>query len=185
MSCGYSLDLVASYDSNKDKHTFYRGTDCTKKLCDDLKDQAMELINTEKKEMIPLTDYEKWEYETLNYCHICNRKFCTDKNGKSIYEVYHKVRDHCHYTREFRGAAHNICNLRYREQREIPVVLHNGSNYNYHLIIKELAERFEGQLDCLGENTEKYITFSVLLKKEIKKKKLVTYKLRFIDSSRL
>ena len=65
------------------------------------------------------------------------------------------------------------------------MVLHNGSNYNNHLIIKELAERFEGQLDCLGENTEKYITFSILLKKEIKKKKLVTYKLRFIDSSRL
>ena len=69
-------------------------------------------------------------------------------------------------------------------QREIPVVLHNGSNYDYHLIIKELAEKFKGNIDCLGENTEKYITFSVPLKKEIKDKKLVTYKLRFINSSR-
>ena len=68
--------------------------------------------------------------------------------------------------------------------REIPVVLHNGSNYNYHLIIKELAEKFKGNIDCLGENTEKYLTFSIPLKKEIKDKKLVTYKLRFIDSSR-
>ena len=184
MSCGYSLDLVASYDSNKDKHTFYRGTDCTKKSCD-LEDQAMEVINTENKEMIPLTDYEKWEYETQNYCHICKGTFCTDNNDKSIYEVYHKVRDHCHYTRKFRGALHNICNLRYREQREIPVVLHIGSNYDYHLLIKELAEILEGQLDCLVENTEKYITFSVTLKKEIKNKKLVTYKLSFVDSSRL
>ena len=64
------------------------------------------------------------------------------------------------------------------------MVLHNGSNYDYHLIIKELAEKFKGNIDCLDENTEKYITFSVPLKKEIKNKKLVTYKLRFIDSSR-
>ena len=63
-------------------------------------------------------------------------------------------------------------------------MLHNGCNYDYHLIIKELAEKFKGNIDCLGENTEKYITFSVPLKKEFKNKKLVTYKLRFIDSSR-
>ena len=63
--------------------------------------------------------------------------------------------------------AHNIYNLRYKVQREIPVALHNGSNYDYHLIFKELAEKFEAQLNCLGENTEKYITFSVPLKKEI------------------
>ena len=49
MPCGYSLDLVTSYDLNKDKHTFYRGTNSTKKLCDDLKDQAMDITNTEKK----------------------------------------------------------------------------------------------------------------------------------------
>ena len=134
--------------------------------------------------MMPLTDYEKWEYEMHNYCQMCKRKFCYDKKDKSKYEVNHKVRDHCHYTRKFRGAAHNICNLRYKVRREIPVVLHNGSNYDFHLIIKEFAKKFEGQLDCLGENTEKYITFSVTVKKEIKNKILVTYKLRLIDSSR-
>ena len=158
--CGYSLDLVTSYDLNKNKHSYYRGTDCIKILCEDLKNLAMEVINLEKKEMIPLTDYEKRHYETRNYCHICKRKFCYDKEDKSKYKIYHKVRDHCHYTRKFRGAAHNICILRYKVQREIPVVLHNGSNYDYHLIIKELAETFEGQLDCLGENTEKYNFFS-------------------------
>ena len=134
--------------------------------------------------MMPLTDYEKWEYEMHNYCQMCKRKFCYDKKDKSKYEVNHKVRDHCHYTRKFRGAAHNICNLRYKVRREIPVVLHNGSNYDFHLIIKESAKKFEGQLDCLGENTEKYITFSVTVKKEIKNKILVTCKLRLIDSSR-
>ena len=48
------------------------------------------------------------------------------------------------------------------------MVLHNGSNYNYHLIIKEIAEKFKGNIDFLDENTEKYITFSVPLKKKLK-----------------
>ena len=83
---------------------------------------------------------------------------------------YHKVRDHCHYTEKYRGAAHDICNLRYKITKEIPVVLYNGPTYDYHFIIKELAEEFEGELECLGENTEKNITFSVPIKKEITKK---------------
>ena len=42
---------------------------------------------------------------------------------------------------------------------EIAVVFHNGSNYDYHFIIKELASEFEGKFEYLGENTEKYKTF--------------------------
>ena len=52
---------------------------------------------------------------------------------------------------------------------EIPVVFHNGSNYDYHFIIKELANKLLGQLECLGENTEKYKTFSVPIEKEVTK----------------
>ena len=48
---------------------------------------------------------------------------------------------------------------------EIPVVFHNGLNYDYLFIIKELANEFEGQFECLGENTEKYKTFSVPIEK--------------------
>ena len=60
----------------------------------------------------------------------------------------------------YRGAAHNICNLRYKIPKEIPVVFHNGSTYDYHFIIKELVKEFYGNFECLGENTEKYITCS-------------------------
>ena len=96
-----------------------------------------------------------------------------------------KVKDHCHYTGKYRGAAHNICNLRYKVPKEIPVVFHNGSTYDYHFIIKELAKEFDGNFDCLGENTEKYITFSVPLKKKIENKDIeINYKIKFIDSCR-
>ena len=47
-------------------------------------------------------------------------------------------------------------------------------------------KEFEGNFDCLGENTEKYITFSVPLKKKIENKNLeITYKTKFIDSFRI
>ena len=49
-------------------------------------------------------------------------------------------------------------------------MFHNGSTYDYHFIIKELAEEFEGEFECFGENTEKSVTFSVPIKKEISKK---------------
>ena len=77
-----------------------------------------------------------------------------------------------------------ICNLRYKKSKEIPAVFHNGSTYDYHFIIKQLAKEFDGQFECLGENTEKYITFSVPIKKELDNSKTITYKLKFIDSFR-
>ena len=71
--------------------------------------------------------------------------------------------------------------MRYKIPKEIPVVFHIGSTYDNHFIIKE----FEGNFECLGENTEKYITFSVLIKKKIENKDLeIKYKLKFIDSYR-
>ena len=79
----------------------------------------------------------------------------------------------------------DINNLRYKVPKEILVVFHNGSTYDYHFIIKELAKEFEGNFECLGENTEKYITFSVPIKKKIENKDLeITYKIKFIDSYR-
>ena len=71
-------------------------------------------------------------------------------------------------------ATHSICNLRYKVPQEIPVKIHNGSKYDYHFIIRELAEDFKGQFECLGKNTEKYITFSVPIKKEHDNGKTIT-----------
>ena len=81
--------------------------------------------------------------------------------------------------------AHNICNLRYKVPKEIPVAFHNGPTYDYHFIIKELVKEFNGNFDCLGVNTEKYIAFSVPLKKKIENKDIkINYKMKFIDSCR-
>ena len=122
----------------------------------------------------------KKEEKMHNKQKICKKRFSIDDNNKK----YHRVRDHCHYTGKCRGAAHSICNLRYKTPKEIPVVFHNGSTYDYHFIIKELAEEFEGQFECLKENVEKYVNFSVPIKKELDDGKSITYKIKFIDSFR-
>ena len=91
--------------------------------------------------------------------------FCDNKNQKKRFKLYKKVRYHCHFTGKCRGAAHSICNLNYKIPKELPVKIHNGSKYDYHFIIKELAEEFRGEdFECLVENTEKYISFSVPIK---------------------
>ena len=104
-----------------------------------------------------------------------------DKNNNKEFKLKQKVRDHCHYTGKYRGVAHSICNLRYKIPKEIPVVFHNGSTFDYHFIIKWLAKELKGYFECLGENTEKYITFSVPSKEGQDNGKTTTYKLKFID----
>ena len=117
-----------------------------------------------------------------------------------------KVRDHCYYTGKYRGAAHSNCNLKYRTEKKIPVVFNNGSTYDYNFIINKLATEFKYYSESLGKNTEKYIIFSVSIKKVLdkdkkddndsdndknkkkdkgKKAKLIRYGLSFIDSCRL
>ena len=72
----------------------------------------MEIINIEEKEMISLTNKEIKSYEKQKVCHICEKKFCDDKNKKSEYDLYHKVRDHFHYTGKCRGAVLFQCHLK-------------------------------------------------------------------------
>ena len=80
--CGYSLDSVCSFDSKQDKHSFYRGKDCIKKCCSDLKELGTKIVNYEQKEMIPLTDNENKYYEEQKECYISKKEFCDNNNEK-------------------------------------------------------------------------------------------------------
>ena len=92
--------------------------------------------------------------------------------------------DHDHYTGKYRGAAHSICNLRYEARREISVVVHNGSNYDFHFLLNELARKFRANMKCIGENTEKCRSFSVPIKIRNDEGKVILYSLKFTDSMR-
>ena len=135
-----------------------------------------------------MTNKQQISHWHAKFCYISKKN--KDKHAKD--QNYCNVRDHCHYTGEYRDAAHRICNLKYNVPKEVPIDFRNGSHYDYHFIMKELVREFQGLFDCLGENTEKYLTFSVPIEKEVtrinKKGKKITktesYRLQFIGNAR-
>ena len=96
---GYSIFTHCSFDKSKNKLNYYRGKDCMKKFSKDLREHVSKIFNYEKKKMIPLTTEEKIYHNKQKICYICKKQF--NNNEKKNY----KVRDHCHYTGKYRGAA--------------------------------------------------------------------------------
>ena len=119
-----------------------------------------------------------------NFVLYVKKNFVQTKMIKANLKYYIKLKIIVIIKEKFRGAAHSICNLRYKIPKNIPVVFHNGFTYDYNFIIKQLAKEFNGNFDCLGENTEKYITFPVPIYKKNDNDKTIIYKLNFIDSFR-
>ena len=124
-------------------------------------------------------------HDSQKVCFLCEKEFCINKNNKKEYKRMCKVKDHCHFTGKYCGAANSSCNLHYKVLKVIPVVFHNGSTYDNHFIIRQLAQDFNGYFSCIGENNEKYISFSISIIKEQgnqgKNKKPDPYSSRFID----
>ena len=89
--CGYSLDLVSSFDVKENKHSFYRGKDCVKKFCKELKEICAKIVNYEQKEMAPLTDKEKEYYEKQKKCYICQKRFYYNKKKKRFINYIEKL----------------------------------------------------------------------------------------------
>src|SRR5688572_8188977 len=129
------------------------------------------------KEMI-FEKEDKELYDSATVCHICEGELGDDR-----------VRDHCHLTGKYRGAAHKICNLHYEVPKFILVLFHNLSCYDSHLFVKKLRGDDNEQIKCIPCNEEKYISFSreVVVDKFVNKENKevqVKRELRFIDSFR-
>ena len=130
-----------------------------------------------EKPMDPLTNRQWKSDKRASKCHICFKPF----NFKDP-----KVRDHCHYTGRYRGSAHSLCNLRCRIPSYIPVVFHNLSGYDAHLLFKELGKHSK-DIEVIAKNKEDYITFLVKVAVDRYSDKNgderdKTIELRFIDS---
>ena len=87
-------------------------------------------------------------------CYICKENF---ENNYLKEKKHRKIRDHCHYAGEYRGAAHSICNLKYSLPKKIPTVFRNGTNHDYHFILKEPAEEFKELIYSFRKKILKYI----------------------------
>ena len=125
---------------------------------------------------LKLTEQEQISFNKAEICHIRKKELLTDK-----------VRDHCHFTGKYRGAAHNSCNLQCRKPMILPVILHNLQGYDAHLFIKQLS-LLPGDLTRIPSTKENYISFSKKIKvDEYKSRRTgetvsLYFELRFIDS---
>ena len=98
---GWVMFVKYSFDEKENKLDYCREKDCIEILCKKFKKCAMKIINYEKKEMIPPTKEENKSHKEQETCHICEEKFCMDKNDEN-YKNRKKVKDRCHYTGKFR-----------------------------------------------------------------------------------
>ena len=121
-----------------------------KTFCSSLREHAKNVIDFERKKMLPLTKEELKSHQHAKVYYICQKRI---KKKLSRSTTYQKVREYCHHTGKYRGAVNSICNLKFNVPNEIPVVFH-GSKYDYDFIIKEWATKFEGKFKYLVEDTE-------------------------------
>ena len=123
------------------------------KDCKALSEQ-IDSVAQDKKNYKPmeLTIKDEKDYQKASQCYLCNTVF-TPKD--------YKVRDHCHVTGAYRGAAHCSCNLNMNyKDKKIPVFAHNAKGYDWHLLIKSLPELEDfGNLDLIPKNFEQYLSF--------------------------
>ena len=178
---GWCIHSKFAYGEVKDPLSSYRGRDCNQTFCDHVIGKAHRLYGSfPEKPMEPLTKAQWKDYKYVSSCHICLKLF---REGKL------KVRDHCHYSGIYRGAAHSLCNLQYKIPSYILVVFHNLSGYDAHMFIKQLASSSSdgAKMGVIAKNKEDYLTFSISVEvdKYINKDGEECSKeieLRFIDS---
>ena len=128
----------------------YTGKDAAQKFVKMLEEYIKIIANIPEKKMI-LRYKDLKDFYDATICWMCKGEFNDNKN--------YKVRDHCHFTGRYRGAAHNKCNLKYRKPNFTPVVFHNLSGYDSHLFIKNLGFS-AGNIDCIPNNEERHISFT-------------------------
>ena len=150
---GFTIHVVSSVDTIKIKPIVYSAmskslvaekfvTEITK-----LENKLMAILRNEEGMIFTKTDAENFKNSTT--CHFCNKELGDDR-----------VRDHCHLTGKYRGAAHNACNINYNFKHiKIPVFFHNLKNYDSHLIISSANEFKCKKINVIAQNSEKFITF--------------------------
>lgn len=175
-SIGYYVKC--SYDDTLSFYKSYTGTDCIEWFTTQLKQfsEDVETVFLCPLPMDELTPKQQADFYKATTCHICEQALGDDR-----------VRDHNHLfsgenknlnvTSNYRGPAHSNCNLNYQDSVVIPVIFHNLSGYDAHFIIENVAQDFEGRIDLLPVNKERYISFTKHVKNN-----LINF--RFIDSFR-
>ena len=165
--CGYGYKVVCCYD---DKYTkpvqIYRGEKAVYKFMEAMLDEVKYCKKIMKKyfnKPLRMTKDNEKEFQKADKCHICEKKY----NETDV-----RVRDHCHITGQYRGSAHQDCNLNFRITEKIPVIFHNLRGYDSHFIMQEIGEtvkkhtytnkkgeKCQMNINAIPNNMEKYMAF--------------------------
>ena len=196
-ACGYGYKVVCCYDDKFSKPIkIYRGKMTIQKFMKDMLvevEYCQEVVKNHFTKPLKMTEKDEESFQNMKECHICKKPFGMDEDGvrnvggKNIKKVQIKnvkVRDHCHVTGKYRGAAHTICNLNFKLTDKIPVVFHNLKGYDSHFIMQEIGNIAKNHIyfderknkysdvniNVIPHNIEKYLAF------------MLGYNLVFIDS---
>ena len=168
--CGYGYKVVCCYDNKYTKpEQIYRGENAVYQFMENMLEEVKYCKNIMKKRFnkpLRMTENDEEKFQKAEECHICDKRY-TEKDIR--------VRDHCHITGEYRGSAHQDCNLKLRinpEEIKIPVIFHNLRGYDSHFIIQEIGaivkkhayknkngEEKQMNINAIPNNMEKYMAF--------------------------
>ena len=154
IACSYAYQIVCSVLGIEFEPRLYVGVDAAdhflNTLQEDLNKYIMPLI--EKDVDMIWNDEAKEKFESATHCHVCKKPLGVDK-----------VKDHCHFTGKFRGAANSQCNLNYKitkKRYRLPIVFHNLCGYDAHLIFQKIKRKHD-KINVIPNNSERYISFHV------------------------
>ena len=159
--CGFCYRVVSTNNKYSKPAILYRGPDAAGELIKALQREGKEILDKLKHiEPMKLRVEDEIAFQNATHCHICSKPLGADR-----------VRDHDHLKQGFnyRGAAHNACNLNFKHPSYIPVIFHNLRGYDGHLLLSAISGSNIKRISCIPNNMEKYISFSI-------------GNLRFIDS---
>lgn len=158
--------IVCNADPSHNRYFSYRGTDCVDRFIKEIyKDVAKIYRVLSTNTPIIFNENDELNFLNAKRCHICNHFLFSDR-----------VRDHCHITGSYRGAAHSLCNLQYKRPSFVPIFFHNLSGYDCHLFIKKLGEA-PGNVKVIPKTKENYISFTKFIPIDNE-----YFQLRFVDS---
>ena len=135
-------------------HNFFRGKNIMKtffKILKKLENKILTCLSPIVK-MVDLNESEIADYNSASFCYLCEKEFC---------EKDRKVKDHCHLTGIYRGAAHTSCNLRFQLPKKIPLLIHNSKGYDSHFIISNIDNKLFKKCEIIPKNSQQMLSFSL------------------------
>ena len=158
--CSYGYRVVCCYDdAYSEPAQIYRGEDSIKTFMEQMLSEVQycqKIISTKFNKPLQMTDEDEQQYKAAEECHIC---------GKKYKETDIRVRNHCHITGQYRGSAHQDCNLKLKispKEFTIPVIFHNLRGYDSHFIMQEIGSIGKSNnlsINCITKNMKKYMAF--------------------------